>query len=89
MIAFGRSGIGTKRVEPSKPKMAERHTHRNNIPADTPEQYWRRSIFYPLLDHIVNEIEERIVVPQDRFLAQILVPFRLASLTKEKEPEVF
>jgi hypothetical protein len=25
--------------------------------ADTPEEYWRRSVYYPLLDHIPNELE--------------------------------
>jgi hypothetical protein len=49
-------------------------------PADTPEEYWRRSVYYPLLDHIANELETRLVVPKDRFLAQYLIPSKLASL---------
>ena len=43
-------------VLPSKPRTAGRQQHRDNVPADTPEEYWRRSVYYPLLDHIVNEI---------------------------------
>ncbi|KAJ8309110.1 LOW QUALITY PROTEIN: hypothetical protein KUTeg_013984 [Tegillarca granosa] len=70
-------------VQPSKPRTAGRQQHRNNMPADTPEQYWRRSVFYPMLNHMANEIEERIVVPKDRFLAQYLIPSRLNSLTRD------
>ena len=43
---------------------------------------------YPLLDHIANELETRLVVPKDRFLAQYLIPSKLASLTPERELQV-
>jgi Mlc titration factor MtfA (ptsG expression regulator) len=58
------------------------------VPADTPEEYWRRSVYYPLLDHIANELETRLVVPKDRFLAQYFIPSKLASLTSERELQV-
>jgi hypothetical protein len=48
-----------------------------------------RSVYYPLLDHIANELETRLVVPKDRFLAQYLIPSKLASLTPERELQVF
>jgi hypothetical protein len=57
--------------------------------SDTPEEYWRRSVYYPLLDHIANELETRLVVPKDRFLVQYLIPAKLASLTPERELQVF
>jgi hypothetical protein len=59
------------------------------MPADTPEEYWRRSVYYPLLDHIDNELETRLVVPKDRFLAQYLIPSKLASFTPERELQVY
>ena len=67
-------------VLPSKPRTAGRQQHRDNVPADTPEEYWRRSVYYPLLDHIANELETRLVVPKDRFLVQYLIPSKLPSL---------
>ena len=76
-------------VLPSKPRPAGRQKHRDNVPADTPEEYWRQSVYYPLLDHISNEFETRLVVPKDRFLAQYLIPSKLASLTPERELQVF
>ena len=74
---------------PSKPRTAGRQQHRDNVPADTPEEYWRRSANYLLLDHIANELETRLVVPKDQFLAQYLIPSKLASLTPEREFQVF
>jgi hypothetical protein len=76
-------------VLPSKPRTAGRKQHRDNVPADTPEEYWRRSVYYPLLDHIANELETRLVVPKDRFLTQYLIPSKLTSLTPERELQVF
>jgi hypothetical protein len=42
-----------------------------------------------LLDHIANEHETRLVVPKDQFLAQYHIPSKLASLTPERELQVF
>ena len=62
----------------------------NRITADTPELYWKRSVFYPLLDHLATEIESRIITPKDRFLAQYFkIPSKLHLLTPEKETTVF
>ena len=76
-------------VLPSKPRTAGRQQHRDNVPADTPEEYWRRSVYYSLLDHIANELETRLVVPKVRFLAQYLIPSKLVSLTPKRELQVF
>ena len=58
------------------------------MPADTPEEYWKRLVFYPLLDHIANEIEARLVLIE-RFLAQYPITSDRASLTPEREFQVF
>ena len=36
-------------VLPSKPRTAGRQQNRDNVPAVTPEEYWRRSVYYLLL----------------------------------------
>ena len=41
-----------------------------------------------MLDHIANELVTKFVVPKDRFLAQYLIPSKLASLTPERELQV-
>ena len=42
-----------------------------------------------MLDHIANELETRLVVPKDRFLAEYLISSKLTSLTPERELQVF
>ena len=36
-----------------------RQVHRSNIPADSPEAYYRRNLVIPFLDHIITELTER------------------------------
>ncbi|CAI6351562.1 unnamed protein product [Macrosiphum euphorbiae] len=40
-------------------KTAGRQTCRDNTPADSPEQYYKRTIFLPLLDHFILQLEDR------------------------------
>jgi hypothetical protein len=42
------------------------------------------SVFYPLLDHIGNEIEARLVVPKEWFLAQYLIHQTCLSNPKKR-----
>jgi len=41
------------------PRIAARQVHRSNIPADSPEAYYRRNLMIPFLDHIITELTER------------------------------
>lgn len=68
-------------LQPSKQRSAGRQQHSNNVPADTPGEYWLRSLFNPSVDYIAKEVEERIVIPKERFLDQYLNLSTLASLT--------
>lgn len=68
-------------LQPSKQRSAGRQQHLNNVPADTPGEYWSRSLFYPLVDYIAKEVEEQIVIQKERFLDQYLILSTLASLT--------
>ena len=70
--------------EPSRPRVAGRQQHRNNVMVDSIEQYWRRACFLPLLDHLVQQLTERLIQHKDRFHAQYLMPTKLQELTREK-----
>ena len=50
------SDLGTK---PSIPRTASRQQHLANAPHDTPEEYYRRNLFVPFLDHITQEMSSR------------------------------
>ncbi|CAI6346192.1 unnamed protein product [Macrosiphum euphorbiae] len=41
------------------PRTVGRQTARNNIPSDSPEQYYKRSIFLPFLDHFICQLQDR------------------------------
>ena len=46
-------------IEPSVPRRCGRQTQRSNVPADTPSEYFRRTISIPVLDHLFCELRSR------------------------------
>ena len=64
--------VGT---EPSLPRTCGRQVHRLNVPADTPAQYFLRTISIPLLDHMLSEMNSRFTAHQKTALLGLsLVP---------------
>ena len=61
-------------IDPSSPRTAGRQQHRNNVPVNTPSAYWKRAMYLPFLDHLVTEINEKLMVPLPGFQAQLLIP---------------
>ena len=47
-------GIG---AVPAIPGIAARKIHRNNVPAATPNDYYRRALAIPLLDTLITELD--------------------------------
>ena len=43
----------------STPRITSRQQHRNNIAANSPEDYYRRSVAIPFLDHIITHLEHQ------------------------------
>lgn len=41
------------------PRKAGRQRHRSNVPADTPAEHYRRSVWYPFLDQVSAELDYR------------------------------
>jgi hypothetical protein len=48
--------VGT---EPSAPRLTGRQSHRNNVPQSNPEEYFRRAVAIPFLDHLIAEMSTR------------------------------
>jgi len=42
-----------------KPRLAGRQSKRNNVPADNAETYYKRAVWYPLLDCMLLELQHR------------------------------
>ena len=44
---------------PHMPRIVGRQSQRNNVPATSSEEYYRRSVTIPFLDHILLEMNSR------------------------------
>ena len=51
-------------VELSIPRFCGRQQHRNNVPAGTPDEYYKRNLTIPLLDHVLLEMKSRFSIHQ-------------------------
>lgn len=63
------------------PRRCGRQISRANHPADTPKQYWRISLYYPFLDHMIKELDSRLLKSENRFNAQYLLPCVVEQIT--------
>ena len=57
-------------IEPSMPRTTGRQPHRVNVPATNPESYWQRAAYFPLIDHLIQDMNDRCLSQEDRFLGQ-------------------
>jgi hypothetical protein len=46
-------------IEVKKPRICGRQTMRDNVEAESPENYFRKSITVPFLDYTLNEMKTR------------------------------
>jgi len=74
---------------PSIPRGATRQRHRVNVPAENPSQYWKRAMYLPFLDHLIQELTNRLVTNEDRFCVQYLIPKKLSGLTRELTEKLY
>ena len=47
-------------VEVCVPRRASRMTHRNNIPSETPEDFYRAAVYIPFVDSFLLQLKERL-----------------------------
>ena len=48
-------------IDPRTPRLTANQQHRVNVPANTPRQYWRIAPYLPLVDHLMQEHNERLL----------------------------
>jgi hypothetical protein len=53
-------------------------------PADTPKQYWKVSLYFAFIDHMIMELESRLIKSENRFYAQYLLPRVIGNITNEQ-----
>ena len=50
---------GHVNIVPHVPRLTGKQTQRNNVPATSPEEYYRRSVTLPFIDHLLVEFKTR------------------------------
>ena len=72
-------------TEPSLPRLCRHQRHRPNIPAQSPSEYFRRTISIPVLDHLLSEMNSRFDKHQQTAIQGLyLIPSLLVSKTLEE-----
>lgn len=67
------------------PRRCGRQVHRSNIQADTPEQYWRRVVFVPYLDSLIEELDSRFSQLSIQAIRGLcLIPVNLEQLDDQR-----
>jgi hypothetical protein len=61
-----------------------RQTARANHPAETPKQYWKVSLYYAFIDHMIMELESRLIKSENPFYVQYLLPRVIGNITNEQ-----
>ncbi|XP_053395859.1 uncharacterized protein LOC123566094 [Mercenaria mercenaria] len=61
-------------VQPSVPRMQGLQRNRPNAPAADPSIFWTRNMFFPFVDHLIKELDDRLLKTNGRFKAQWLIP---------------
>ena len=62
-------------------KVAARQQPRAHVPAATPKEYWKRALYIPFLDHIIQEVLDHLAGNEERFQAEHLIPSKLEGFT--------
>ena len=75
----------TVNTEPSLPRLCGRQRHRPNVPAQSPSEYFRRTISIPVLDNLLSEMETRFDKHQQTAVQGLyLIPSLLVSKALEE-----
>jgi len=58
-----------------QPRLSVRQRNRVNVPACSPQEYFKRSIFIPFLDHVLSDLKERFAAHNSAvYCLSILIP---------------
>jgi len=76
-------------VKVSIPRTFGRQTLRNNIKARTPVAYFRRAIFHPFLDNLLEQINTRFNGRSEAaLLGVLLIPANLQQLSESSQEKL-
>ena len=69
------------------PRTVGRQSYRSTVPSSSPEEYWRRSLYFPFLDHLIEEIQSRLLSPEleKYYSVQYLLPHNVSHLSNDQK----
>jgi len=86
---WGKQILAEFDIEPNMPRTTGRQQHRASVPATNPESYWQRAVYLPLIDHLIQDMNDRLLSQEDRFLGQYLLPTRLQGLSNDVQDKMY
>ena len=57
-----------------RPRLAGRQQHRVNVPSNSVSDYYKRGLYFPFLDHLLSELNDRLIKPGPLFRISCLLP---------------
>ena len=66
-----------------------RQITRADHPADTPKQFWKVSLYYAFIDHMIMELELCLIKSKNRFYAEYLLARVIGNITNEQIATLF
>ena len=71
------------------PGTTGRQQHRVNVQATNSESHLQRAVNLPLIDHLIQETNDRPLSQEDRFLGQYLLPTKLQRLSNDVQVKMY
>ncbi|XP_060080477.1 zinc finger MYM-type protein 1-like [Ylistrum balloti] len=76
-------------IQPCVPRQTGLQQQRANYQIPDSRQYWKVSLYFVYLDHLISELKTRLLVSEGRFKAEALFPRNLQQLTDDVVNSVF
>lgn len=72
-------------IEVKLPRLSKKQTNRANHPSKTTEEYYRVSVYIPLLDSIIEDLKSRFLSKENKLLLNLclLIPRYIVDITDE------
>ena len=59
------------------------------IPAEKLEMYWQRAVYFPLIDYLIQELNDRRLSQENRLLGKYVVPAKLNAFNSAVQDKLY
>jgi len=77
-------------IEVKVPRISKHQSNRSNTPASCPEEYYRRILYIPILDNVLEDIHSRFYNNKNKtmYIIMQLLPIHVVKMSTEKINEL-